>query len=236
MHKSFKLILTREKEDIEKERRNFEKEGIEVIPLPLIRTIPLNWEIPNKKFDYLVFQSKKAVKFFLEKKKIPEETKIIAVGEKTKKFLEEKGYRVFLIPEKENAQGLIQVFEKLQKGSVLIPRSKVGREELINFLKEKGFEVYPIDVYTTESVIHEKEKFLNALSEGNFIAFYSPSSVKSFFANLQKHGISKDKLNLKFIAIGETTKEELKKHGIEEVKVPKKPRTEEIIKLIKNWH
>ncbi|WP_461829027.1 uroporphyrinogen-III synthase [Aquifex sp.] len=233
MRSSSKVILTREEEDIKKDRKLFESQGFEVIELPLIRTLPLPVELPLQDYDYIVFQSQKAVKYFFERWKPSPKARIIAVGEKTVKLLKELGYEVFKLPEKQSAEGLIEIFKNLPEGQVLIPKSKIGRRELIEFLRKRGFQVYELDLYTTEPVLYRKEEFLSRLKEGNFILFYSPSAVNAFFANLQKNGIALEEVELRFIAVGETTKRALQDKGIDDVLTPEKPSTEAVINLLK---
>ncbi|RUM27850.1 MAG: uroporphyrinogen-III synthase [Aquifex sp.] len=228
-----KIILTREEEDIGKDKKLFEKEGFTVIELPLIKATALDFKLPSRDYDYIVFQSKRAIKYFLEKEEIVDKAKIVAVGKKTAEELRNYGYKADLIPDEENVQGLIRLFKKLQKGKVLIPRSKIGRNELIEFLRRENFTVFPVNVYTVEPVLYD-ERFLLEKLKGDFIVFHSPSAVKAFFANLQKHGIGKEKLNLKYIAIGKTTKESLYRFNVKDVLMPQKPSTEHIIKLLKS--
>ncbi|HIP43449.1 MAG TPA: uroporphyrinogen-III synthase [Aquifex aeolicus] len=228
-----KIILTREEEDIEKDKKLFKKEGFTVIGLPLIKATSLDFKLPSSDYDYIVFQSKRAIKYFLEKEQIVDKAKIVVVGKKTAEELKKYGYKADLIPDEENVKGLIRLFKKLRKGKVLIPRSKIGKNELIEFLRRENFTPFPIDVYTVEPVLYD-ENFLFEKLKGDFIVFYSPSAVKAFFANLQKHRIGKEKLKLKYIAIGKTTKESLYHFNVKEVLIPQKPSTEYIIKLLKS--
>ncbi len=233
MPNRFKVILTREEEDIERDRPLFEKEGFEVIPLPLIKTLELPWEPPEESYDYVVFQSQKAVKFFFKKmENLPPSVRIVAVGQKTRKYLSGHGFKEILIPEEESASGLIKLFKKLPPGKVLIPRSAIGKTELIEFLKEEGFEVTALNIYTTFGVEYSPSEFRKRL-KGDFILFYSPSAVRGFFANLQRSGIPLEDLNLNFVAVGKTTKEELQKRGVKEVHIPQKPSSEALIRLLR---
>ncbi len=234
MPNSFKVILTREEEDIKRDKELFERVGFKVVELPLIRTVPLPAELPLQDYDYIVFQSQKAVRYFLERWEPSPKAKIVAVGEKTAKLLKELGYEVFKMPEKQSAEGLIEIFKDLPFGQVLVPKSKIGRRELIDFLKEHGFKVYELDLYTTQPVLYQREEFIAKLGEGKVILFYSPSAVSAFFANLQKNGMTLEDLNLQFVAIGETTKKALQEAGLENVLTPEKPKTEAIINLLKN--
>ncbi|GAB6065440.1 uroporphyrinogen-III synthase [Aquifex pyrophilus] len=227
-----RVILTREEEDLKKDKEIFINEGFEVVELPLIRTVPLEFKLPLEDYDYIVFQSKRAVKYFLDREKIREGAKIVSVGGTTSEELRRYGYEPDYVPEEENVRGLIRLFRILRKGKVLIPRSSIGRKELINFLLEENFDVFPVDVYTVEPVLYD-ERTLKEKLKGDYILFYSPSAVESFFANLQKAGIKRDKLKLNYVAIGKTTKKALEKEGITNILVSPKPSTEEVVKLLK---
>jgi hypothetical protein len=76
------------------DRKLFEKEGFEVIALPLIQDVPLDFDMPEGPFDFVLFQSQKAVKRFFAKCSLAGKEKILAVGEKTKAE-EAKGQKPF---------------------------------------------------------------------------------------------------------------------------------------------
>jgi len=230
MRRSFKVLLTREEEDALREAPLFKREGFEPFLLPLIKTLPLPFELPPGNFDYVLFQSKRAVKLFLEKASFPEGAKPVAVGKKTARLLKEMGFKEVLLPREERAEGLLRLFKELPRGRVLIPRSAVGRELLLRELPPLGFEVVPLEVYTTEPVLYEDFK----LPEEGFILFYSPSAVKAFFANLQKHRIPLNELNLLPVAVGKTTEKAVKEAGFKEVYAASEPSTEAVLKLLKD--
>ncbi len=221
-----KIILTRSEEDIKKDAPVFRKKGFEIVELPLIKTLPLDFEVPIESPDYIVFQSAKAVKFFLENRSLPAESTLVAVGRKTAKALRSKGYKADLISEESSAEGLIKLFKKLRKGSVLVPRSAIGRREFIDFLKTHGFEVYPLDVYTITHVFYEPEDFKEKLSRGNIITFASPSAVDGFFANLDRLRDRSILNTLIVSAIGKTTKKALLSMGIKADVVASEPSIE----------
>ncbi|MFN7065988.1 MAG: uroporphyrinogen-III synthase, partial [Aquificaceae bacterium] len=95
---AFRITLTRSPEDIQKDRKLFEEAGFEVIPLPLIEEEALEFEVPSFKFDFVIFQSPRAVRLFLSRHRLKDE-RIVVVGEKTKKAVEDFGYRVWAMPE-----------------------------------------------------------------------------------------------------------------------------------------
>ncbi|QWK19349.1 MAG: uroporphyrinogen-III synthase [Hydrogenobacter thermophilus] len=228
-----KVVLTRSEEDLQKDRELFEREGFVVIPLPLIKTEPLEFELLEDDFDFVVFPSAKAVNYFLSRRKLKGNEKVIAVGEATKKAVESYNYSVYQVPENYYAEE-IKLLLKGQKGKVLIPRSQEGREDLIKDLESLGFYVKALNVYTTKGVSYQRDEFLTKVSEGDVVVFASPSAVRSFFANLPKPegaAILKEK---KVVCIGKTTNQELLSICGLSGLLPEKPSFESIVKLLKS--
>lgn len=230
--KKLTVLLTRAKEDIQKDRVIFEKEGFKVVSLPLIDEEALEFEPPEGKFDFVIFQSQKAVKYFLSRCALSGEEKILAVGEKTKEMVERYGYTVWAVPAEYYGEELIKLLEG-HSGRVLIPRSNIGREEVIKKLRQMGFEVFPLDVYQIKMVDYPAQELEEKLKASNFLVFASPSAVKSFFANLQKLNNKPSLKDKKIICIGKTTKEQWEKLFNAECEVPKKPSMYEVLNTIK---
>ncbi len=223
-----RVILTRTKEDIERDRVVFERHGFEVIPLPLIRVESIEFEPPRERPDLIIFQSAKAVSFFLERSGMPEGAKVVAVGEKTREILERCGIEVHMVPKEHSAGGLLKELPEGKGELVLIPRSEQGREDLLEGLPKKGYRVIALNVYRTFPVKYEEEVVLRALRGGGFIVFASPSAVKGLFANLQKEKALTLLENLVVVSIGKTTKRELEEFGVAPDLIPPKPLMEEV--------
>lgn len=225
-----KVCLTRSQEDIERDRKLFEDLGFEVIALPLIEEEILDFELPDREFGFVVFQSPRAVKVFLSKCKLKNE-KVVVVGEKTKKAVEEYGYSVWAMPEDYYGEEVLRLFEGLS-GSVLIPKSAIGRDELVEGLKGLGLEVYTVNIYTVKPKLYKKEEVLEKLSMADVVLFASPSAVKGLLANLQKQNaisILKDK---KVLCIGKTTKNFFEKELGLTCLIPEKPSMEKVAELL----
>ncbi len=222
------MILTRSEEDIERDRDIFERYGFSVVALPLIKIEPLEFEPPPEVPNIIIFQSAKAVKFFLSRTSVPEGSRVIAVGEKTKKALEEKGVQVDFVPKEHSAVGLLKELPEGKGELVLIPRSEQGREELLKGLPEKGYRVFPLNVYRTSIVLYPEEKIMKALGGGGFLVLASPSAVRGLFANLQRNFTANLLKGLVLVSIGKTTKMELEKFGFVPNIVPVRPLMEEV--------
>jgi len=230
------IILTRSREDIEKDRPVFERLEFKVISLPLIKTEPLEFQLPAEEPDYVVFQSVKAVIYFLDKVTLSPAVRIVAVGEKTKKVLEKRGYRVWMMPDDSTAEGIVKAFPSGKGGTVLVPRSEQGRKEVIEGLRRLGYHVIPLNVYRTAFEKHRPEIVESKLAKGRFIFFASPSAVRSLFANLQENRARERLKSLIVVAIGKTTKRELEEMGVSVSLVPSKPLIEEVaLEILKYW-
>ncbi len=230
------VLLTRSEEDIKKDKPIFESRGLRVISLPLIAFEPVPFEVPSEKPDWIVFQSPRAVEFFLKRSKIPDGVKIAVVGEKTKKVAQDHRLKVDFVPSEMNAEGIAKELPVKEGQVIWIPRSSKGRVELIDILREKGAKVFPIDVYTTVNLIHPKKEVLKKLRGADYVVFASPSAVKGLLVNLQKEEILSIFKEKTVVAVGKTTKAFLEKEGFKVHLVPQKPLMEEVAgKIHEHW-
>ena len=227
---SKRVLLTREPEDIKRDKPLFVAKGFEVLELPLIKTEALPFELPNETFDFVVFQSQKAVRYFLLKARLEKE-RLVAVGKKTKELLKSLGYEAF-VPKNESAEGLIEFFEKIEPCKVLIPRSREGRREFVDYLIGRGFYVVDLPVYTTGWFEYSKERLSEVFSHDPIVILASPSAVKSLFANLQKTGLFGVIKLSRVVCIGNTTKMAYDETFGGVCYVPKSPNMEEVANLV----
>ncbi len=228
-----RVILTRSEEDIEGDRPLFEKAGFRVIALPLIEEEFLDFEVPQEDFDFVVFQSPRAVRAFFSKYQLKGGERIVVVGEKTKREVERYGYSVWAMPENYYGESLLGLFQKI-RGRVLLPRSAIGRDEVLEGLRAFGLEVYPLDVYTIKPKLYNKEELTEKLSKGDVIVFASPSAVKGLLANLQKEEAINLLEHMRVVCIGKTTKDFLERELGLKALVPEKPLMEKVVELLKS--
>ncbi|WPM32900.1 uroporphyrinogen-III synthase [Hydrogenobacter sp. T-2] len=226
-----RIAFTRGEEDIKKDKPIFEKAGFQVLELPLIEEELLDFEPPKESFDFVVFQSPRAVKAFLSKCRLKGE-KIVVVGEKTKKAVEEQGYKVWAMPENYYGEELIELFRGIS-GRVLLPKSAIGRDEVIEGLKALGLEVYALDVYTIKPKLYQKEELVDKLSTADAVVFASPSAVKGLLANLQKEEAISLLEPIKVVCIGKTTKGFFEREMGLKCLVPEKPSIERVVELLR---
>lgn len=134
-----------------------------------------------EQFDYLLFTSRFAVKYFLpylttELKHI-EHLKVVSIGSTTTTALKKAGVETIQQVEQDNSYGVIDWFAKQQKGRVLIPRSNLALGIIPEGLQKSGFEVTCVTAY--ENRMPEQPKKVN-LDEIDEIIFTSPSTIDNF--------------------------------------------------------
>ena len=106
-------------------------------------------------FDWLVVTSATTVDVLLSHAvRVPESTRIVAVGETTGSALAFAGFRVDFIPEKDNsARGLVRAWPSLSaKGRVLVPQSNVPEASLVSGFSSLGADAEFVTAYRTVGV------------------------------------------------------------------------------------
>ena len=237
-----KILITREKEEALKFAQKLRNTELEVIIFPVIKTKPIYFDSKIiSKYDVFIFPSKNAVRYFFEnvsaedlKKKI-----IIAVGEKTKKALEKKGFKNILLPEKFSSEGVLSLILKdidfFKNKKILIPRAKKGIDILPQKLKNEVKEIFVLPIYETVLNIPENKENVKKLFEEkkiDFSVFTSPSTIENFLKIFPEEG--KEYLKSTCITvIGTTTKKAVEEKGLDVCLIPEKFTIDEVIKKIK---
>lgn len=105
-------------------------------------------------FDWLVITSATTVDVLMSQRvKLPEATKVAAVGETTAAALTLAGYRVDFVPENDNsARGMVKEWSAGDSGRVLIPHSDLAEPTLVAGLAERGLDVEYVAAYRTVGV------------------------------------------------------------------------------------
>ncbi len=237
-----KVLITREKEESISFAKKLNDLGIEAVIFPTIKTIPIDFPLETvSKYDIFIFPSKKAVKYFFSKVEpiFLKDKEIIAVGEKTKKALEEYSIKNIILPETYSSEGVLKLIlenlEEYKDKKILIPRVKKGIDLLPKELKGKVREISVLPVYETVLNIPdnlEEVKELFEKKEIDISVFTSPSTFKNFLKIFSEKG--KEYLKDTCIAvIGTTTAKAVKEEGLDICLIPEKFTVDKIINKIK---
>jgi len=143
--------------------------------------------------------------------------KIAAIGGRTADRLSEFGIKADFVPgiftSKELGKQLIG-FTNLQSKKILLLRSELASNELVEMLIGAGAEVDNVAVYTSQAAKIDSARLAEAIGEGaiDWLTFASPSSVDGFFEQIDSESINSGKV--KVASIGPVTSERLKELGV----------------------
>ena len=225
-----KIIVTRAREQASTLVEILEEEGAYVIEFPTIEIVEpedyseLDKAIKNiKTYDWLIFTSVNGVKFFLNRLKyhkkdvrVLDGINICAIGPKTAETFEKFGIIPDFIPEKYQAEYIIEGLEKIgiNGKKFLLPRAKVAREILPKKIRELGGNIDVVTVYETKMPDTKKDEVIDMLknNEIDYITFTSSSTVKNFIEMIEnKIELLK---NVKLVSIGPITSDTIKSFGL----------------------
>lgn len=112
-------------------------------------------ELQDGQYDWIVLTSATTVDVLVSQgTRIPESTRVAAVGETTASALALAGYRVDFVPSSDNsARGLVKEWPASDiRGRVLVPQSDVAEPTLVAGLAKLGFSPEYVTAYRTVGV------------------------------------------------------------------------------------
>lgn len=208
-----KILVTRAKEQGSQFSSLLNKEGAEVLELPVISFEPpsnpglLNQAIYNLgKYDWIIFTSVNGVKAFWNtlnnsKTSFPSKLRVAAIGPATKRSIEERGVSVSLTPSNLfQAEGLLETFTGAGAGNhnimgkdtkILIPRAEEARRTLTDELRLRGALVDEVPAYKTVLPSGFNHDILKLLEQNliDAVTFTASSTVKHFLTLLRRKGL-----------------------------------------------
>jgi uroporphyrinogen III methyltransferase/synthase len=214
--------------------------GAEVITLPTIETIPIQ-ETPALEQvlstlcgrEWLAFTSPWGVEVFFEKLRAAQRDirslggiRFAAIGRVTAAALEGRGVLVDLVPDPCNGRSLgLALAQAVQPGErVILPRSRIGTDEVLIPLREAGIHLVDIPIYDTLPAADCPGYGELLVEDLDWVAFTSASTVEGFKAIA---GVDKMR-GLKALCIGRQTAAAAEKYGMETL-VAAKPTLESMV-------
>jgi uroporphyrinogen-III synthase len=180
-------LVTRSANQVEDFINQLEALGANTITLPLIENTAINQHDLTKKvaennYDWIIFTSVNAVKFFFDT--IPPDnitSKIAVVGKKTKAALKKYDIAVNFIPSEFTAKHLATEIPLEANQRILIPRSNLAKNDIVEILESKNCDIETISIYENNSIRYSSEKLEKIFSQKiDYISFTSGSIVQSF--------------------------------------------------------
>ncbi len=182
-----------------------------------------------REFDWIVFASRQAAAAVLERLATrPPALKVAAVGKATAQVLNQRGWRVDLVPDDANAAALVRAFESMlnaagrtkESGSaralrVLFPASSRALPTIAAGLSQLGADVVQVEAYRTEPAALDVEECLSWIARDAIgaVTFASPSAVIELERSLGKENFERLLRATPAVVIGPTTARELTDRG-----------------------
>jgi len=228
-----KIVITRPREQCEKQRKALETLGAQVVEHPAIRIEPpedfadLDASIRTlSDFDFVIFTSTNAVNRFMGRvNELGFDARALkgccigVVGPGTKLALEAHGLRPDLMPQRFTSAMLIPaILEKDRdaKGKkALLPRADIAPEKLIVELKAVGILPTEVKAYRTRPTDENSVALQKMICEGEIhgVTFASSSSAQNFITGVESDFLHKHRDRLFFVSIGPATTATLKELG-----------------------
>jgi len=193
-----RVVITRARSQAGELAQRIEELGGEVLEFPTIEIQPPEdygpldralKELPS--YEWIFFTSVNGVEYFFARmadlrrdKNILEGIKVVAIGPETARRLEKAGIRIFLVPKKYQAEGILEglTAEEVRGKRILIPRAAKAREVLPETLRQWGGSVDIVAVYRTVVPKHDTAELSTMLRQNkvDMITFTSSSTVSHF--------------------------------------------------------
>ncbi len=225
-----RVLITRDASQAGGLREKLETLGVEVFCVPTIAIIdPPDW-VPfdaatekMSQFDWAVFSSVNAVIRTADRLSHLQiqhhylnDIKKAAVGSQTAKAVEKFGWRTDLVPDRFQAEDLLEAMLKLGVDGqhIWIPRALEVRPYLVDELHKAGAQVTETPVYRNSVPYHNRDQLRHVLANEHidWITFTSSSTVTNFFKILDEQR-SQEQLP-KLASIGRLTTETLEINGL----------------------
>jgi len=171
--------------------------GARIVEYPAIELEPVeSWHAVDdaiahiRSYHWLLFTSANAVDYFMQRVRADHEigeVQIAVIGSATAKKLAEWELKPSLMPQRFNAEGMMEVFPKDLLGvRILFPRAETAREILPEELRRRGAVVDVLPVYRTKKADTAPLDALFATEKIDCAVFTSSSAVRYMSESLDE--------------------------------------------------
>jgi len=202
-------------------------------------------------YDWIILTSVNGAKFFFQRLIDKDRdirdlkgVKICAIGSKTRQTIKQYGIKVDLVPEKYNAEGLIEAFTKGQSPTAqslsgmkfLLPRAEVARETFPERVRELGGE---IDVFTSYKTVKPEvhgKRLKRFLKQGkiSIATFTSASTFNNYMEIMGDDALDLLK-DVTIAAIGPVTAKAVESAGLKVEIMPEEATVDAMVGEIIYW-
>jgi len=216
------------------------------INLPLQKVVQISG-LPKKLYklveetEWLLFTSVNAVIYFVQNStkeliELVNQKKIGAVGEKTKKILEDNGVQVTFMPSQFTGKTLATELSSIvgDETKFLFIRGSLASETVPSILGKNGHLVTILTVYETIPNTNVRDDLITLLLENkvDVITFLNPFSVRQFCNLIDEKVDMKELEHICIACIGDVTALEANQRGFKNILVPSKFTIDSLIQKI----
>ncbi|MBM5971667.1 uroporphyrinogen-III synthase [Staphylococcus epidermidis] len=156
---------------------------VDIIHKPFIqlKQLHFNEKLLDHSYDWLIFSSKNAVKYFYPYLKNVKVKKVAVIGDKTAQYCNELGISVDFVPRDFSQKGFLDEF-KISEQHLLLPSSEKARSKLVQQLSKYN-EIVKIDLYRPVPNFKNisQVKSLVRKHQIDAVTFSSSSAVEFYF-------------------------------------------------------
>jgi uroporphyrinogen-III synthase len=224
-----RILVTRAVQQAGKLSDGLKALGAEPVEVPVLEIRapdsfePLDKAIGNlSSFEWLILTSANTVQTVAARCKLLhvdvselKALKVAAVGSATAEAARKADFRVTVVPESYNSEGLVAALGDSVIGKrVLLARAQVARDVIPDALKAMGAHMTVVDAYVTGLPDGARETLISALKTGvDAATFTSSSSVRNLAEVALEAGIHFPFEGVAAISIGPVTSATLREHG-----------------------
>jgi uroporphyrinogen III methyltransferase/synthase len=180
--------------------------------------------LQRAEFDWVIFTSANGVSIFFDAlqrlgkdARIFGPARVAAIGSETAVTLSEFGIKADFVPTVYTGEQLgkqLMCFTGLQDKKILLLRSKIASNEIVELLEQAGADVLDAAIYTAIEQKSESDWLIEKIGRGgiDWLTFASPSSARMFFEQVPIGVVNSG--NVKVASIGPTTSQQLKNLGV----------------------
>lgn len=221
-----RIVVTRSAEQADSLCDKLEALGATAVRFPVIHFEPLpTLELDEAlsqldQYAWLLFTSGNAVRFTMTSSKwqvaseklrtTHDAPRIAVVGSATQTLLAENNIPVEFVPEQFTGEQLVLGLGHVTGQRILLPRAKIGRQEIVEMLRERGAVVDDIPLYDTVTAVPTPSALAELEKGIDVITFTSPSSVRNFLKIVK----NKPDRSVRIAVIGPSTAAEAEKFGL----------------------
>jgi uroporphyrinogen III methyltransferase / synthase len=225
-----RIVVTRSPEQAAELALKLAALGAEVLLLPMVQFTdpPQTDELDQAiralaEFDWLVFTSANAVRYFLARCRTLGQwpsaaLRLAAVGPATRDALEVEGLQAAIAPHEFHGQALAAELEAEVAGRrILMPRSNKAGDELPGLLRAAGAIVTDVVAYSTvEAADPAAGPAFEALlrGEADAITFFSPSAFRHFADSFGREALRRLSARVALAAVGPVTAAAIREAGL----------------------